>query len=321
MTLGPVRARFVALATLALLVVAAPHAVAQRTARTTRRALEQPASVAWRNAPLGPAVRRLMAASRVPIWIDRRIDPTQRVTFVANAQPLGDLLDQWAEGRSLGTAVVGGTVYLGPLKKARYLTSLPSTVRRGSTKGLIRRGETSWPRLTTPREVVDELAEEAGFAIGNPESIPHDLWDAGRMEDLAVGDRLTLVLLGFDLRWSRPKHQPATIRIDPIAYEETGSPARRKTRRDQPSARGMTEQRFTLQVQQQPALSVLRQLAKQLQLKLVLDQAPESLRERRITFAVDQATRDGLFAAIADAAGVTIDLGSEHVLVRPAHNP
>lgn len=309
------RARSTVVAALALLVAAAPHAAAQRTAQATRRALERSASVAWRNAPLGPAVRRLMAASDVPLWIDRRVDPDQRIVLAASQQPLGELLDGLAASRGLGTALIDGTVYFGPAESAAYLTALPTHVRRGTARGLRRRGDTSWQRLTTPRQLAEELVAEAGHSLDNPEAIPHDLWDAGAMTDLAVGDRLTLVLLGFDLRWKRPKHKPMEIRLSPIAYEAARPAARTNLARERGPAPKATEQRFTLRVRDQRAVSVLGQLTEQLGRELVLERQPEGFAGRRVSFAVSQASVEELFEAVAEAAGVAIRLDGRRVIV------
>jgi hypothetical protein len=59
-----------------------------------------------------------------------------------------------------------------------------------------------WDEATEPRQLLDDLAQQAGVAIENPEQMPHDLWAAGDLPALPWTDRLTLLLAGFDLTFS-----------------------------------------------------------------------------------------------------------------------
>lgn len=266
-----------------------------------------------------PAVRRLMASSSVGLWIDRRVDPGERVTLSSKALPLGELLEAVAQERGLGTAELGGLVYLGPKVYAEKLPALAADWRASATARLKRRGSREWPRLTTPGRLAGQIAADAGCQIENPEAIPHDLMTAGGFTEMVHGDQLTLLLLGFDLRWRPAEANDKALRVEPIDYAKLKStrPPRARSSEGQGVA---TEQRFTLRVVEQPAGAVLRQLAEQLQLELEIESDAATLGAHRISFQVDQATLEELCGAIGAAAGVTINLEAERVLVRPVRN-
>ena len=56
-----------------------------------------------------------------------------------------------------------------------------------------------WDELSEPRQLVGQLAGEAGVTIAHGELIPHDLWPAVDLPPLSWVDRLTLVAAEFDL--------------------------------------------------------------------------------------------------------------------------
>ncbi|CAN0359074.1 unnamed protein product, partial [Ectocarpus sp. 4 AP-2014] len=213
------------------------------------------------------ALRRLVASSSVVLWIDRRVDPGERVTLQSKSLPLGELIAAVAQDCGLGTAELDGVVYLGPKGSAEKLSALAADWRVSATARLKRLASREWSRLSTPRELASQIAADAGCQLVNPEAIPHDLLPADGFNEMAHGDQLMLVLLGFDLRWRPTEADAKRLRVEPIDYatlRET-KPAREKRGEGQGVA---TEQRFTLRVAEQPAGAVLRQLTKQLQLKL-----------------------------------------------------
>jgi hypothetical protein len=57
--------------------------------------------------------------------------------------------------------------------------------------------------------------ERRGWRIGGAERIPHDLWPAGELPSLALGDQLTVLLIGFDLSFEA-KAAEQTLEIVPL---------------------------------------------------------------------------------------------------------
>lgn len=153
--------------------------------------------------------------------------------------------------------------------------------------------------------------------LQNPEAIPHDLWPAGEALNLAAGDRLTLVLVGFDLRCEparRASRELVVVAIDANDLPEAKPPKRKP--RNRQKGTGLSEQRFTLRVVEQPADAVLRSLASQLERQLVVDPSLDSLVDRRISFEVEGVAIDTLFEAISKAAEVRIAVTPDRIVVR-----
>ncbi len=274
----------------------------QPIAKGLKRSLASPATGRWRDAPLAPSVNRLADAFSTPLWIDRRIDPSTPITLTADEGTLASMLDRFAAASEAKAATLDRVVYLGPAKSAAALPWLAEQWRRSPPRGMKRRSETTWPRLTTPRSLAEALAAEAGCQLANADAIPHDLWPAGGTPRLMVGDRLTLVLLGFDRRWSIEPNDKRRVLIEPIDY--TQAPTNTTTlasrlRGKQPTA--PTEQRYTLRVVSQPLDAVMKQLAGQLGRELAIDAGLDEP-GKRVSFEVTQATLEELLNAVGTAA-------------------
>lgn len=165
----------------------------------------QVVSLKWENVPLGTALGRLSRAADVAIHLDRRVDPSQRVALDARDATAESVLAELARDHPFGVTNVGPLWYVGPVETCAALRTLVAvrddevaqlpTRRRDP---LARRAETTWPRLTEPRALVERLAEDAGLKLRGSEKIPHDLWPAGRLPELTLTARLTILLAGFD---------------------------------------------------------------------------------------------------------------------------
>jgi hypothetical protein len=64
---------------------------------------------------------------------------------------------------------------------------------------LARTAAWQWDAMSTPRELLEQLAREAGVTIDGVQTIPHDLWPAVHLPPLTFAERLTLLLAGFEL--------------------------------------------------------------------------------------------------------------------------
>jgi hypothetical protein len=73
----------------------------------------------------------------------------------------------------------------------------------------------SWPRLSTPREILSDWLADAGIVLENPEAVPHDLWDDKQLPALPLVERVVLLLSGFD-KTCRISASGKSCRIVPI---------------------------------------------------------------------------------------------------------
>lgn len=250
------------------------------------------------------------------MWIDRRVDPDRPITITIEGGTLASILDAFASKGSVHATPIDRLVYLGPKDSTAALPVLARQWRRSAPPGMKSRNATAWQRLATPRSVAEQLVQEAGCRLANPEAIPHDLWPAGSTPEMLAGDRLMLVLIGFDLRWVADKHDPRTIRLEPIDYKTMPqSVATLASVIDGRPQTGAVEQRYTLRVDEQPFAAVMKQLAKQLGRELDLDAERLDDPSRRISFQVEQASLDQLMKKISQAAGVSIRTTPTEIIV------
>ncbi|HEX2476289.1 MAG TPA: hypothetical protein VHK01_16175 [Lacipirellulaceae bacterium] len=156
--------------------------------------------------PLRDAVGRLNELFDEPIFVDRRVDPTQRISLNVEGAALEEVLDRLSAGASLGVSGLPRLHYLGPRAAAEQLRTLAAVrreeVRRlpAARRGVLERKQAvTWPRITEPRPLITSLVERRGWRIGGAERIPHDLWPAGELPALGLSDQLTILLIGFDL--------------------------------------------------------------------------------------------------------------------------
>jgi hypothetical protein len=180
-------------------------------------------SLHWDGVPLQDAVARLAETLDRPFFVDRRVDPSQRVSLSLNDATTEQVLNRVADELSLGVSELDGLVYLGPRQTAEQLRTL-SALRRAEARHmpsdeqrvLRQRNRLSWPRLSEPRGLVEGVVEAQGWMVQGGELIPHDLWPAGELPPMSLSDQLTLLLAGFDLTFE-PVAGERAVSIRPIS--------------------------------------------------------------------------------------------------------
>jgi hypothetical protein len=289
-------------------------------------------SVHWQRLRLRDAIERIHGISDVVVYLDRRVDPTQRVSLALRNAPVDGIVDKLAEVCSLGTSQFKGLIYLGPVESAERLpllvaqrreevARLPNDVRRT----LVRRQRIAWARLTQPRDLVVEWAREQGLRVRGGERIPHDLWPAGELPAVAVTDQLALLLVGFDLTFQL-NAADAAIEIVPLGAVPAATPIADAAEPERPAPRLRrpppgSKQVFTLRVQEQPVGAVLEALARQLEWELEVDEAAirrggGSL-DRRVSFVVENVEIDELLEALLQPAGLSFERDGKRVRIEP----
>lgn len=215
-----------------------------KTGRAFQRALAGEFAVV--NWPEGRRFRdqlvQLSERQRVAIFLDRRIDPDQSVSFSARQITFLELLNRLAAKVGATTLDIGSVIYIGPRDQVAGLTRIAQQrVRearalssRADRRWLAKR-PCRWERLARPRRLLERLAEEVGVTIDGIDKVPHDLWPQTSLPPLRWIDRMTLVLAGFGLTYQfvdqgdgvrpvpLPSHDPVTRLYQatsfPVAWE------------------------------------------------------------------------------------------------------
>jgi hypothetical protein len=183
-------------------------AIAWRTGADFQKQLQVVTSVQWQEAELRERLENLAGVHRVAIFLDRRIDPQQKLDFASTGAPLESLLSELAQELNAATARIGPVIYIGPPPTAGAISaSAPlrrKEISRQAGSSRIKSQAWSWPELAEPRQLLADLAREHGLSVANPQAIPHDLWPAADLPPLELADRLTLLLAGFHLTFKLP---------------------------------------------------------------------------------------------------------------------
>jgi type II secretory pathway component GspD/PulD (secretin) len=285
-------------------------------------------SIEWDQVPLGEALDRLRKVSDADVFVDRRVDPNQRLSLsVANAS-VEEIVARLAATCDLGECRLGELHYIGPTPVATRLVSLAAERRRAiaalpaeSRKALLARRRIVWPRLTEPRELVVRLAADHDWRVVGGERIAYDLWAAGSLPQMTLVDQLTVLLAGFDLTFRVLPDQSA-IEIVPVDW--TSIAQSRVASKEKPRSAAQAragKQVFTLRVENQPVGKVLEQLGQRLGWKLAVDEAAIRAAGRtldaRVSLSVDNADENQLLEALLAPAGLQAERDGQTVRVRP----
>lgn len=299
-----------------------------------RRGPRQTAAIHWQGVPLGEAIGRLKPLFAETVFVDRRVDPELRVTLDIEASSAEQVVAAVAAEQGLGVARFGKVIYLGPATSAAQLKSvsaarakavslLPTALRTSFAS----RRTLDWPRLAEPRSIVEAIATQSGWTIGNPEEIPFDLWQAGKLPELNLTEQLTVLLAGFDLTFEVNADQ-RTINVVPqtpvgkLPVGSVGSTVQAKATPKADATRpAKGKQTFSLRVEEKPVGSVLKQLAAKLNWALQIDE--EAIRaaglslDKRVSFSVEQADQEKLLEALLTPAGLEYKIDGNRVRVMP----
>jgi hypothetical protein len=279
-------------------------------------AAAQRLTATWQGQQLGEVLDRIASTLDMPLWLDRRVDPSQKVNAQFVDVPLREALRVLGARHDLGFTEVDGVLYVGPIKTARGLGTLVRRNRAAlaevpdAQRAVWLKTEAwSWPRLSEPRQLLAELMPTSDVKLLGGELVQHDLWPARELPPLALADRMLLLLAGFDLTCEFSP-DGKTCRVAPLRYplpvDGRDAPSREtggKRRTAQPG----DQKQYSLRLENQPVGRVLSQLAEQVRLELRWDEASlmarNLSRETLVTCDVEDVDLDSLLRAILEPAG------------------
>lgn len=204
-----------------------PSRISWQTGQDKEDQLNAALNVQWSSNPLRRALTSLSSSQQVAIFLDRRVDPDQLITFSAQMVSMRQILDDLAGRLGQGVCHVGPVAYIGPKKTAAVLATvaeqrdeetqaLPVAVRNQLRRAV----PVTWPELTTPRELIAEQATSVGMEVNGVEQLPHDLWPAVDLPPLTFAQRMSLLLAGFNRTFSYGQDGSA---IQIVALPETAA--------------------------------------------------------------------------------------------------
>jgi hypothetical protein len=308
------------------------------TGPALQQALTQQIDIVWSGNPVRQALGNLSRAQRVAILIDRRVDPGQKLDLKLDGVPMGTALQTIADRCGLGTARLGPVVYVGPPAAAERLPTLAAAfekdVRRlppALRQKFLQPKPLAWENLASPRDLLAELGRQNGVDIGGLAHVPHDLWAEADLPPISLVDRLTLIAVQFDLGFAVAANGSG-VELVPVADKLRKTTAEhpravvpqnaQKRPAAKPPATAEEPPIKRLVVQEKPLEPVLRELGRQLDLEIKIDeeaiQAAGISLDQRVSVHVEQATVDEVLHELLKSTGLRFHRHQKVVEIMPA---
>ncbi len=179
------------------------------------RALGTQVGLSWNEVPICDALNRLATQTKLPIWLDRRVDVYFSVsgTFqdATPAQILRELLTKVkADSDSkldLELTRIDSALYVGPAEFAEHLRTLLALKREelkkafssATQKKWLSAHPLKWERGASPKEILTELCEERNVRISGLKRLPHDVWSEKTLPEISMLEAAVVILGQFGL--------------------------------------------------------------------------------------------------------------------------
>ena len=209
--------------------------------RLLLNALQQPISAEWEHIPLRQVVRRLVSVTKVPVILDRRLDPDREVTADIREEQMLPLLNRLVAEQGGEARQIGHVVYAGPKRSAKIAKTLVALRRSDLQKSgfpgsrvqaLVDHQTLAWGDLSRPADLLSQAGKKYSLRIDGLEKIPHDLWGRGAFPHMGATEILTLLLLQYDLtfEWTSGGHAIRLIPIpEKVVLTQTHAPSHGKS--------------------------------------------------------------------------------------------
>lgn len=171
--------------------------------------LSDPIDLVWSENPVRDALNTFARVQNVAVLLDRRIDPSRKITLSLKQSMLSDSLAAIAMTGELGVTMAGPVIYFGPVEnvaKLRTLVYLREEDARKlppvAAKLFFQSKPLAWKDFSQPRQILETLGRENHLTISNLENIPYDLWPAADLPPMTLAERISLIAFQYDLTFS-----------------------------------------------------------------------------------------------------------------------
>jgi len=324
---------------LAILCASGPALGAEPTAvylvgAPLERALDEPIGVSWSGRELRDALESLSRNARLAIVLDRRVDPTRRIEYGATGLTLRTVVEEVAARNECGVVWLGATAFVTRREaadgwpgraaaQAAALAKLPLDMRAV----LAVRRPLKWSDLAEPRQILTQLADEAGLRWKSLDAVPFDLLYRASTTELTLADRLSLVTGQFGLDF----HIDAAVQTIELRLHAAAGVATSTTAPATPTPRPTVAppvagaQVYTLTIRDVPFDKLIEVLRQRHQLDIRLDEA--AIREANLKLDtptnvdVERATLETLLDQAAAPLGLSARRVGAAVEIGPRSKP
>jgi hypothetical protein len=179
------------------------------TGRALNQHLSDPVDLVWSDNPLRDALASFARVQNIAVLLDRRIDPSRKMTLSLKQSLLSDSLVAIAMTGEMGVTLAGPVAYFGPTETTDRLRTL-IYVREEESRRLppaaaaafFQAKPLAWEDFAQPREIIAQIAKDARLTVTGLERIPYDRWAAADLPTMTLAERLTLVAMQYDLTFT-----------------------------------------------------------------------------------------------------------------------
>ena len=165
--------------------------------------LLQPISVSFSEEPFKECLISFSQQQRIAIFVDRRLDPGLPISLVLRDVTIEQLFWKIAADHDCGVCRLGNLYYFGPTVTAaslplvwQQLKAETSQRKQGSVVSWSKLLPVSWPELSVPDEILQQLAIKNGFRIKG-DAVAPDLWSRTQLPAMALDEQVGLLVVGF----------------------------------------------------------------------------------------------------------------------------
>ena len=173
----------------------------------------------WADAPIRSLSQQVSERKRIPLFIDRRVDPSIPIQLASKNLTWEQWLYAIGNPHGYGFCRLEGLYYFGPKRTAICLPGQYEQInrwigknRKGAKVNWKRPVESSWPSLSQPDEMLVDLASEFQIEIVNDGKLPFDVWPESLLPDQPLVIKSLLLTVGFD-RWIKVSQSGSKLMI------------------------------------------------------------------------------------------------------------
>ena len=196
-----------------------------------------PVSVSWTESPIRSQLNAFAKQQKRAIFVDRRVDPTIKLSFTFLDQTNDQIVWRTAETNGLGVAWVGDLLYVGPKSTTARLPFVIQAIdkrlskldKQVKAKWRSNRSSIRWQHATTTSEIQDWFEQNNDITFDS--QFAHDVWAGADWPLLSLSQQLSLVLAGFDLSF-RVEADGKTVRLEKFPEIKTANLKKRLSKSD-----------------------------------------------------------------------------------------
>ena len=166
----------------------------------------------WTGQAFRQVVARIERDSRISILCDRRVNPDEVVTFEASGMSVRQAIERLAQTVDATSIQIGNTIFIGPPLACEYVETLIE-LRREEARQLpvaVRRKlaelhSVRWEDLTTPKTVLDQIAQTSEIEFEQTSDVPYDLMRGDSIDGVSPIAAGCLLLIQFQMtfEWNK----------------------------------------------------------------------------------------------------------------------